>query len=56
MSAIKCLDNFKNFQFALAIYWKKKKTFKDSAETFIYYVANNFGMPQYFAKAYDLAF
>ena len=33
-----------------------KKTAEDSAETFLYYVGNGFGMPRHFAKGYDLIF
>ena len=33
-----------------------KETAKDLAETFVYYVSNGFGIPQDFAKAYDLVF
>ena len=33
-----------------------KKTVEDSAETFVYYLNNGVGMPQHFAKDYDLVF
>ena len=33
-----------------------QKTTKDSAETFVYYVSNGFGIPWHFAKGYDLFF
>ena len=33
-----------------------KKTAKDSAEIFVYYVGNVFGIPRHFAKDYDLVF
>ena len=33
-----------------------EKPAEDSAETFVYYVGNSFGMPQHFAKDYDLFF
>ena len=48
-SAIKCWDNFRIFQFPLA-------TVEDSAETFVYYVANGFGIGWHFAKGSDLVF
>ena len=31
-----------------------KRTVKNSAETFSYYVGNGFGTPRYFTKGYDL--
>ena len=55
MSATLCWGGFKIFQFASAMH-QQKKTAKDSAETFVYYVGNSFGMPQHFAKDYDLFF
>ena len=33
-----------------------KKTAEDSAETYVYYVSNGFGIPQHFAKGTDLVF
>ena len=42
------------FQFALEIHWQT--TVENSAETFVYYVSNGFGIPQHFAKGSDLVF
>ena len=33
-----------------------KITAKESAESFLCYVGNSFGIPQHFAKGYDLVF
>ena len=54
-SAIKCQDDSRISQFALAMH-QQKNIAKDSAETFVYYVGNGFGMPRHFAKGYDLGF
>ena len=35
---------------------RQKKTAKDSAQTFVHYVGNGFGIPRDFAKGYDLVF
>ena len=59
MSAIKCRDDLIIFQFASAIQQqqkKKKKTAEDSAETFVYYAGNGFGIPRRFAKGDNLFF
>ena len=53
MSAIKCYDKFRIFEFAMAMHQqkkKKKKTAEDLSETFVYRIRNGFGMPQHFTK------
>ena len=35
---------------------KKKKNAEDSAETFVHYIGNGFGIPRHFTKGYDLFF
>ena len=42
--------------FSLPRQYIGKKTAEDSAETFVYYVSNGFGIPQHFAKGSDLVF
>ena len=54
-SAIKCRGNFRTLQFASGMR-RQKKTAKDSAQTFVHYVGNGFGIPRNFAKGYDLVF
>ena len=55
MLAIKCHSDFRIFQF-VPTKRRQKGTAEDSAETFVYYVGNGFGIPQNFAKGYDLVF
>ena len=56
MSTTKCSNDSRIFQFASAISRQKKKTAKDSAETFVYYVSNSYDIPRYFPKGYRLIF
>ena len=46
---------FQNFSVCLGN-TSAKETAKDSAETFIYYVGNGFGIPRHIAKGYGLLF
>ena len=55
MPAIKCHVDFRIFSVCLSN-TSEKKTAKDSAETFVYYVGNGFCIPQHFAKCFDLVF
>ena len=54
-SAIKCWGNFRIFQFASAIRWKKN-CWRLTAETFSYYIGNGCGICWHFAKGCDLFF
>ena len=49
------LRRFQNFSVGLDN-TSAKITVEDSAETFLYYVDNGFGIPPHFAKGYDLVF
>ena len=46
---------FQNFSVCLG-HALAKKTTEDSIGSFVYYLANGFGMPWHFAKGYDLVF
>ena len=52
MSSNEAISEF----FSLPRQCVRKKTAKDSAENFTYYIDNGFCVPQHFAKGYDLVF
>ena len=55
MLTMKYRGKFRIFQFALAMRQQKKPA-KVLAEAIVYHVSNGLGIPQHFAKNYDLVF